>query len=152
MTDYTELLDKVRRLIASERRVDEKLVELCGLLHRDARGFDLVSFFTVDPDNWRQLVRGAHAGEPSSVVTIPFGQGLCGQAAERGISMVVGDVSQELNYMVGHPETRSEIVLPIFRSGQVVAELDIGSFAPDRFDAADRLFLEEVCLLLTDRV
>ena len=152
MTDFNALLERVRQVVASDRRVDEKTGDLCQLLNEKVDGYDIVGFYIVDPENPRQLVRGAHAGAGVGVAKIQFGQGLCGQAAERGISVVVGDVTQELNYVVGHDDTRSEIVLPIFRAGQVVAELDVSSFERDRFGPDDRLFLEEICLLLTDRV
>ena len=42
--------------------------------------------------------------------------------------------------------------LPAERSGQVVAELDVNSFQLARFQSEERLFLEELCLLLTDRI
>jgi GAF domain-containing protein len=152
MTDHSALLDAVRRILASGRRVDEKTEEICRTLQTGVPGYDIVSFYVVDPENPRQLVRAVHTGAGRGVDTIPFGQGLCGQVAERGISVVVGDVSQELNYVMGHEQTRSEMVLPVFRSGQVVAALDVNSFTVDRFGSDDRLLLEEICLLLTDRV
>jgi GAF domain-containing protein len=39
----------------------------------------------------------------------------------------------------------SEIVVPIFKHGNVVGELDIDSHALAAFSDEDRVFLEEVC-------
>jgi len=40
---------------------------------------------------------------------------------------------------------RSEIVVPIFKSGEIVGELDIDSHMLAAFPEEDRVFLEEVC-------
>lgn len=152
MDRYRELLDRVQPIVDADLRSEEKMQAVANILHDECEDFDCVAFFLVDPDNMRQLVLGPQSGAGISANQIPVGQGICGQAAERAISIVVDDVSQELNYVPGHPDTRSEIVLPILRGGQVVAELDINSFRLACFDSDVRLFLEEVCLLLTDHI
>jgi len=152
MNRYPQLLEDVRRILDREHRAEEKMQSVATLLHENVEDFDCVAFFLIDPDHRRQLIIGPQAGAGLDPGCLVVGQGVCGQVAERGISIVVDNVAEELNYVPGHEETKSEIVLPVFRSGQVVAELDINSFRLARFDAADRMFLEEVCLMLTDQV
>ncbi len=149
---YPELLDEVRGILDREHRAEDKMRRIVDLLAAEVDGFDCVAFFLIDPDNSRQLIKGPEGGETSGPKVIVVGQGLCGQVAERGITISVDDVAQELNYVNGHEKTRSEIVLPIYRNGVVSAELDINSFRPARFGPEERLFLEELCLLLTDQV
>ena len=149
---YEDLLKEIRKTLPREHRAEDKMRGIVDLLHAEVEDFDCVSFFLIDPDHHRQLVKGPEAGAGLAIDTILVGQGICGQVAERGISIAVDDVTQDLNYVSGHDSTRSEIVLPIYRNGEVVAELDVNSFRPARFGPEERLFLEEVCLLLTDQV
>jgi len=153
MTDYAKLIEMVSAIIEREYRIVTRMERIAALLHDKVEGYDCVAFFVIDPDNHSQVILGPQAGhtlDPGGA--IHFGQGVCGQVAERGITMIIDDVAEELNYVQGHPDTKSELVLPIFRNGKVSAELDINSFTGARFSTEDQLFLEEVCLLLTDQV
>jgi GAF domain-containing protein len=152
MSDYAALLDRVRGILTDDIRRESRLQAIAALLHENLQSYDCVAFFTLDPEHRRQLHIGPQAGAGLDPGDLVVGQGICGQVVERGITIVVDDVAEELNYVPGHAKTRSEIVLPIFRSGQAVAVLDVNSFEYARFASDDRLFLEEVCLLLTDQV
>lgn len=152
MHNYDEILEQARLIAGADLRSEDKMQAVAGLLAAGVEGFDCIAFFLIDPENPRQLLIGPQGGAPLTPTHIAIGQGICGQAAEHAITIVVDDVTQELNYLSGHPDTRSEIVLPIYRSGQVVAELDVNSFRLARFQSEERLFLEELCLLLTDRI
>ena len=152
MTRYSDMIDRIRTILGREHRAEEKMQSVADLLHESFEGFDCVAFFLLDPEHRRQLLLGPQAGAGLDPGSLVVGQGVCGQVAERGITIVVDDVAEELNYVTGHADTRSEIVLPIYRAGRVAGELDINSFQKDRFGPDDRLFLEEVCLLLTDQV
>ena len=153
MKRFEELTEKIRGILNSEHRTIDRMQGIVDMLQMNVVGYDCVAIFVVDPENTRQLIMGTQAGpglEPGDAILI--GQGICGQVAERGISMVVDDVSQELNYVMGHEDTKSEIALPIFRGSHVVSVLDINAFALSQFEADDRLFLEEICMMLTDQV
>lgn len=149
---FAELLDSVREILGREHRAEERMRGVADLLADRVEGFDCIAFFVVDPEHRRQLLKGPEAGAGLSPETILVGQGLCGQVAERGITIAVDDVTQELNYLSGHDKTLSEIVLPIYRNGVVKAELDVNSFQRARFGPEERLFLEEICLLMTDQI
>jgi len=58
---------------------------------------------------------------------------------------MVPDVSKVRNYLSCSPKVQSEIVVPIFKDGAIVGELDIDSHAAAAFKGQDRVFLEEVC-------
>jgi L-methionine (R)-S-oxide reductase len=153
MTDFAKLIQEVSGIIDQEYRVVSRMERITALLYDRVDGYDCVGFYVIDPDNHHQLIPGPQAGQgfdPGGAILM--GQGLCGQVAERGITMSVDDVTQELNYVPGHADTKSEIVLPIFRNGRVAAELAISSLTQARFGSEDQLCLEEICLLLTDQV
>jgi GAF domain-containing protein len=98
---------------------------------------------------------GPFVGEPSDHVLIPFGRGICGQAAESGETFVVDDVSSASNYLACSLKVRSEIVVPVFAplkpgSGEreFLGEIDIDSHEVAAFGAEDREFLEGLASLI----
>ena len=79
---------------------------------------------------------------------IPFGRGVCGAAWKRKESIVVPDVEQFPGHIACSSLSRSEIVVPIFREGKVVAVLDIDSKDLNAFEENDRESHEEITGLI----
>jgi GAF domain-containing protein len=144
-----ELLDKVKRMVEGSSERDEKLIGVCKLLKNNLSHYDWVGFYLVDPPG-RELVLGPFVGEPTEHVRIPFGRGICGQAAQAKKTFVVQDVSKEANYLACSPEVKSEIVVPILKGGEVVGELDIDSNTLSPFTEEERRFLEKVCDIVSE--
>jgi len=99
----------------------------------------------VDPEAERELVLGPYVGEETDHTRIPFGTGICGQAAETNETFVVQDVDQEDNYLACSIHVKAEIVVPVKKNGDFVAELDIDSHTRDSLTEDHRKLLEEVC-------
>ena len=168
---FGPLLDATRKIIDGPAPRDEKLLEICKLLKSGVPHYDWVGFYLREPADagkkgvrhllcagtlraYRQkvpdplfpvLVLGPFVGEPTEHVRIPFGRGICGQAAERRETFVAQDVSKEANYLACSAKAASEIVVPILKDGEVAGELDIDSHRRSPFTGEDREFLEEVC-------
>jgi len=94
------------------------------------------------------LVLHSYRGRPTEHTRIPIGAGICGRAARIKDTVIVDDVNSDAEYIACSLETRSEIVVPIMRDGEVFGEIDIDSAVPAAFSEADRKFLEEVARLL----
>ena len=77
-------------------------------------------------------------------VRIPFGRGVCGTAAATRISQLVEDVHQFPGHIACDSASNSEVVVPIFKDGQVVGVLDIDSPNVARFTQEDLAGLEQV--------
>ena len=77
-------------------------------------------------------------------VRIPFGRGVCGTAAATKTSQLVEDVHQFPGYIACDSASNSEVVVPIFKDGQVVGVLDIDSPSVARFTQEDLTGLEQV--------
>jgi L-methionine (R)-S-oxide reductase len=120
-----------------------KLQEIADALHELISHYNWVGFYLALPGT-RTLVLGPFAGEPTEHTHIEYGRGICGQAAETRSTFVVKDVSKEDNYLSCSIKVKSEIVVPIFREGTVVGEIDIDSHRRDAFTEADTVFLEEL--------
>lgn len=141
--DFMALLGRVEEILQESRTVRDRLEDICRLLRGRVNHYDWVGVYLVDSPGWLKL--GPYGGEPTEHTRIPFGRGICGQAAQRGETFVVQDVSKESNYLACSLTVRSEIVVPILRDGKVLGELDIDSHSLAPFTSADREFLEAVC-------
>ena len=140
---FLDVFNRVKVIAAKEAGAEAKMLEICWLLNSKFPHYNWAGFYIAAGD--RQLVLGPFVGEPTEHTHIPFGRGICGQAAERGETFVVDDVSEESNYLACSMYVRSEIVVPIFVRGEVAGELDIDSHQPRAFTEEDRRFLEKVC-------
>ncbi len=126
--------------------------------HKDALKYT-VSFLRnkIDKYNWvgiymvegDDLVLRAWDGpEATEHVRIKIGEGICGLAAKEQFTVVVPDVSKDSRYIACFPNTKSEIVVPIFKNGKVIGEIDIDSDLIDPFDKKDEHFLESIANFL----
>jgi len=144
---FDGLLKQIERIISTHRddEPDEILERICAVLKDEVSHYDWVGFYLVDPDAERELVLGPYVGAPTEHTRIPFGKGICGQAAATESTFIVQDVTQETNYLSCSPDVRSEIVVPILKEDVIVGELDIDSHALAPFTDQDQAFLDAVC-------
>jgi GAF domain-containing protein len=99
-----------------------------------------------------ELVLGPFRGKPSPHTRIPLGRGICGAAATSKATIVVDDVNSDPRYLACSLETKSEIVVPVLRGSNVLAEIDIDSDTPAAFGQRDRQMLEAVAALLAEKL
>lgn len=113
---------------------------------KEAFGFFWVGFYLVKEDYSNvgvSLVLGPFQG-PVACTRIAYGKGVCGSAWKEQTTLVVPDVDQFPGHIACSSLSRSEIVVPMFRDGNVVAVLDIDSTETDSFDQIDALYLERL--------
>ena len=73
---------------------------------------------------------------------IALGRGVCGTAAAERRTLVVADVQEFPGHIACDAASRSEIVVPLLRGGELFGVLDIDSPRRGRFDGADAAGLE----------
>jgi len=139
------LTEKIRGIVNGKLDRDGKLKAICRLLRDNVSDYDWVGFYLVDRKRENELLLCSFEGEPTEHVRIPFGRGICGQAAKLRETFVVQDVSKQMNYLSCSPKVKSEIVVPIFKNGEIVGELDIDSHTLSSFTNEDKAFLEKIC-------
>jgi len=160
-SSHAALLQRAREAAGGSQGPAERLQTICRLLRDGLEGYDWVGFYLVDPAADRSLVLGPYEGEPTEHTRIPFGRGICGQAAERGETVVVDDVSQESNYLACSTAVQSEIVVPVYHGGSLVGELDIDSHLRPlgcrprrpgvRLPQRNKWFARVVCIMVAGR-
>lgn len=118
----------------------EKLTAVCELLREHIDYYNWVGFYMANHEA-RTLHLEAFAGEPTDHTVIPFGKGICGQVAESNANFVVPDVKAQDNYIACSITVKSEIVIPLFKDGKNIGQIDIDSHTIDPFTKEDEDFL-----------
>ena len=147
---FPTLLEKAIQLVNSEKSNQTVLFEITKLLQQEVAHYNGVGFYVLDKPN-AMLRLGPYSGLPTEHTEIPVGKGVCGQVALSLKSKIVQDVRKEENYISCSIDVKSEIVIPIIKNGEFVAEIDIDSNTPSPFTADDEEFLVRLCLALADR-
>lgn len=132
----------ISKIIKNEKESSEKkLTQVCELLQNKVAYYNWVGFYFAN-ERERTLHLKAFAGEPTDHTIIPFGKGICGQVAESNANFVVPDVKAQDNYIACSITVKSEIVIPLFKNGKNIGQIDIDSHSIDPFTEKDERFLE----------
>lgn len=132
--DYAERLKALRSLTDAETdAVALMATVVCELHHADAR-FDWTGFYRVAAPQLLKIgpYQGGHG-----CLQIPFSRGVCGACARSGQVQLVADVEAFPGHIACAASTRSEIVLPVWNRGALIAVLDIDSDLPGAFGPGD---------------
>lgn len=140
---YDLLLRQVRALAEGETDAIAWMANTAALIH-EAFGFWWTGFYRVVGD---ALVLGPFQG-PVACSRIPFGRGVCGSAWQQERTIVVPDVEEFPGHIACSSASKSEIVVPLFSNGAVIAVLDIDSQYLGTFDETDRIWLEQIVAIL----
>jgi len=148
VTHTEELLPIIKNILNLQVDREEKLFKICKLLAESVEAFDWVGFYVADSTGKEELVLGPYVGAPTDHIRIPFGKGICGQVAISHETFVSQDVHQEDNYLSCSADVQSEIVVPIMKNGEFVAQLDIDSNTKNAITKEQRELTESICGLL----
>jgi len=140
---YRELMPQLRSLVEGEPDLIANLANITAALREILPIASWVGFYVRRGD---ELVLGPFQGK-IACVRIAFGRGVCGTAAAEKRTVIVPDVEKFPGHIACDAGSRSEIVVPIVRSGEVVAVLDLDSYAVAAFDDVDAEWLERVAEL-----
>ena len=140
---YASLLPQVESVLEGEPDQIARMANVAAMLHETFH-FWWTGFYRV-VDN--ELVLGPFQG-PMACTRIRKGRGVCGTAWAEARSQVVPDVDQFPGHIACSSASRSEIVVPLMREGEVVGVLDIDSEKLSTFDETDRLWLERIAKII----
>ncbi len=116
--DLKPLLERVGQLL--RRLID---YQMFSILLLDEKGETLITRYA-----WR--FGYAHA----PMRRIPTSSGLVGAAVREWRPINVPDVLQDQRYIPMNPETRSELIVPLFYKGHVIGVLDLEHIRPNFFN------------------
>lgn len=140
---YENLLQQVQSVMDENADVIANMANMAAMLH-ETFGFWWTGFYRVIGN---ELVLGPFQG-PLACTRIAYGRGVCGTAWKERRTVVVPDVEQFPGHIACSAASRSEIVVPVVRDGEVTAVLDIDSVHLDTFDQTDAEFLNRMVEML----
>lgn len=144
---YENLIPQLKALVEGEQNSIANLANITAAL-KETFNFFWVGFYLVDGD---ELVLGPFQG-PIACTRIRKGKGVCGAAWQQEQTLVVPDVDAFPGHIACSSLSKSEIVVPIMKNGNVVGVLDVDSENLNTFDENDALYLNQICQWLSDLV
>ena len=140
---YELLFRQIKALTEMEKDTVAIMANVSSMIHFTF-GFLWTGFYRVKEDC---LVLGPFQG-PLACNRIKYGKGVCGTAWKEAETIVVDDVENFPGHIACSSASRSEIVVPVKRNGNVTAVLDIDSDMLSTFDETDALWLERIVEIL----
>lgn len=142
MSDIKKRLSII--LESPNHNTESKLQKICQLLDQEISYFNWTGFYFKNGDK-NELKLGPYVGAETDHTIIPYGKGICGQVAVSNQTFEVPDVHQQDNYLSCSIDTKAEIVVPIFKNGENIGQIDIDSHKINPFTTEDKEMLEWLC-------
>jgi L-methionine (R)-S-oxide reductase len=147
---YSECYDAIRAIWSEEggETLDEiaLMATINSVLANRFPYYYWTGFYRMCGD---RLVVGPYIGTVGCL-QIELGRGACGTAAQQRETIVVPDVNAFPGHIACDPNSKSEIVVPVFdRDGVLIAVFDIDSSELDAFDEEDRVWVERIVKLFS---
>ena len=140
---YRLLYKQIQALVEGESDTIANMANVAAMIHHT---FDFwwTGFYRVIDG---ELVLGPFQG-PLACSRIAYGRGVCGTAWKERTTQVVPDVEKFPGHIACSSASKSEIVVPLIKEGEVTAVLDIDSEHLATFDDTDRHWLEKIAEIL----
>jgi L-methionine (R)-S-oxide reductase len=137
---YKQLHTQTEHLLYGETDMIANLANVASLLYHSFSEVNWSGFYL-----WKggELVLGPFNGKPACV-RIASGRGVCGAAVVRRETVLVDDVEAFPGHIACDSASRSEIVLPLIKNGELLGVLDMDSPILSRFDNDDKQGLERL--------
>lgn len=143
---YDLLLRQIQSLAEGETDDIALMANMAAAIH-DTFHFWWTGFYRVIGN---ELVLGPFQG-PLACTRIAYGRGVCGTAWQEERTLVVPDVHLFKGHIACSSASNSEIVVPVIRNGKIIAVLDIDSEHYNTFDETDRIWLERIVTIISNR-
>ncbi len=140
---YHSLIPQIQGLLEGENDLVANLANVAAAL-KEQFGWLWVGFYLVKDE---ELVLGPFQG-PVACTRIRKGRGVCGSCWAEARTLVVPDVEQFPGHIACSSSSRSEIVVPVIRNGEVRGVLDADSASLNQYDTTDQLYLEKIISLI----
>ncbi len=140
---YQALIPQIKGLLDGEPDLVANLANVAAAL-KEQFGWFWVGFYLVRQE---ELVLGPFQG-PVACTRIRKNRGVCGASWAQAATLIVPDVEAFPGHIACSSLSKSEIVVPLFKNGEVAGVLDVDSELPDHFDTTDQQYLEEIVKLI----
>jgi len=141
---YEEMIAQVRSLTEGVPYPIANLANTAAVIWQGMDRLNWAGFYLMEDG---ALVLGPFQGKPACI-RIPVGKGVCGTAVKEARTVRVEDVHQFPGHIACDSASNSEIVVPIFKNGEIYGVLDLDSPYFARFSEEDQAGLEALVRIL----
>ena len=141
---YEELRRQMEAALEERDPAFSSLSNAAAILYQGLERVNWAGFYLLDAG---ALWLGPFQGKPACV-RIEVGKGVCGTAAAERRTVLVEDVHRFPGHIACDCASRSEIVVPLYREGDMIAVMDIDSPEEGRFDRDDQEGLERIAAVI----
>ncbi len=145
--EYSLLCKQLDALLQGETNPITNLSQFSALVFNNLSKVNWAGFYLTDSDSSLQL--GPFQGQ-IACTKIPFGKGVCGNAAKSKQTLLIGDVDQFKGHIACDSRSRSETVCPVIANDQLIGVFDLDSPELNRFDQQDKLGIESLVKILIE--
>lgn len=131
--NYAYILESLEKILSETEDLTAALANASSLLYMQLPNLNWAGFYLMKDG---ALILGPFQGKPA-VMKIDVGTGVCGTAVKERSVQVVSDVHACENHIACDLNSRSEIVIPLWKRGEIFGVLDIDSPVPGRFAPED---------------
>jgi L-methionine (R)-S-oxide reductase len=142
-TQYESLLPQIQGLLSGETNLIANLGNITAAL-KEQFNWLWVGFYWIQED---ELVLGPFQG-PVACTRIKKGRGVCGTSWQKEATIIVDDVEKFPGHIACSSNSKSEIVLPVFKEGKILGVLDVDSSELADFDTVDQVYLEKILAMI----
>ena len=140
MTDYNLIKEQIKGFAETDSWFLPLLSNAAAVLYQSLPNINWAGFYLIHEG---KLVLGPFQGNPACI-HIAIGRGVCGTAVQEKKILRVDDVHQFPGHIACDSASRSEIVLPLEKEGEIFGVLDIDSPILRRFSKEDETGLKEI--------
>jgi len=145
---YLLLVKQVKSLMRKEDNLITNLSNFTAALKQTFSKISWVGFYLFDGS---KLYLGPFQGKVACT-EIKIGSGVCGTSAFKKETLIVPDVDKFPGHIACDVESRSEIVVPIFKEDKLFGVLDLDSTDYNSFDETDKKYLEDLVNFLSKEI
>ena len=145
---YIELNKQLKTLLNKNENLISNLANFTALLKQTFEKISWIGFYLFDG---KELYLGPFQGKVACTI-IQIGKGVCGTSAQNKETIIVPDVNQFPGHIFCDPDSKSEIVVPLFNNENLFGVLDIDSNFLNSFDTTDKKYLEKFVNFLSEEI
>ena len=145
---YQLLAKQVKSLLSKEDNLITNLSNFTAAIKQTFSKISWVGFYLF---NGTKLYLGPFQGKVACT-EIQIGSGVCGTSAKERKTIIVEDVDKFPGHIACDVESRSEIVVPIFKDEKLFGVLDLDSTDYGSFNETDKKYLEELVSFLSKEI
>ena len=145
---YKFLFQQIEALINTNEPLITSFSNITAALKQTFNKISWVGFYFAKDSI---LYLGSFQGKVACT-RIKIGEGVCGTSAKTKLTQIVPNVHEVPGHIACDVESNSEIVVPLFNGDEIYAVLDLDSIEFSAFDETDKIWLEKISSLISDKL